>query len=149
MDITHKVAIILFIFQINNLYSQEFIISKTDHVAYEVRDLNKVGDFFINIFKFDEIEIDNPSLRWFDVGDGFEIHLGENKEANHKKIKANHFAVTVNNLEIFMEYLKSNDIYFESWDGKKLQYNIRPHDNAFQIYLTDPEGNWIEVNQRQ
>ena len=31
----------------------------------------------------------------------------------------------------------------------KLQYNIRPHDNAFQIYLTDPEGNWIEVNQRQ
>ena len=69
--------------------------------------------------------------------------------SNHKKIKANHFAVTVNNLEIFMEYLKSNDIYFESWDGNELQYNIRPHDNALQIYLTDPEGNWIEVNQRQ
>ena len=149
MNITHKLAIILFIFQINNLYSQEFIISKTDHVAYEVRDLNKVGDFFINIFKFDEIEIDNPSLRWFDVGDGFEIHLGENKEANHKKIKANHFAVTVNNLAIFMESLKSNAIYFESWYGNELQYNIRPHDNALQIYLTDPEGNWIEVNQRQ
>ena len=48
-----------------------------------------------------------------------------------------------------MEYLKTNDIYFESWDSKKLQYNIRPHDNALQIYLTDPEGNWIEVNQRQ
>ena len=61
----------------------------------------------------------------------------------------NHFAVAVNNLEIFMEYLKSNDIYFESWDGNELQYNIRPHDNALQIYLTDPEGNWIEVNQRQ
>ena len=101
MNITHKVALILFIFQINNLYSQEFIISKTDHVAYEVRDLNKVGDFFLNIFKFKEIEIDNPSLRWFDIGDGFEIHLGENKEANHKKIKANHLAVTVNSLEIF------------------------------------------------
>ena len=55
----------------------------------------------------------------------------------------------MNNLEIFKEYLKSNDIYFESWDGKKLQHNIRPHDNALQIYLTDPEGNWIEVNQRQ
>ena len=47
-----------------------------------------------------------------------------------------------------MEYLKSNDIYFESWDGNEHQYNIRPHDNALQIYLTDPEGNWIEVNQR-
>ena len=144
-----RLALILFIFHLNNLYTQEFTINKTDHVAYEVRDLNKVGDFFINIFKFDEIEIDNPSLRWFDVGDGFEIHLGENKEANHKKIKANHLAVTVNSLEIFMEYLKSNDIYFESWDGNELQYNIRPHDNALQIYLTDPEGNWIEVNQRQ
>ena len=149
MNITHWVPLILFILQINNIYSQEFIISKTDHVAYEVKDLNKVGDFFINIFKFKEIEIDNPSLRWFDIGDGFEIHLGENKEANQEKVKANHLAVTVNNLEIFMEYLKSNDIYFESWDGKKLQYNIRPNDNALQIYLTDPEGNWIEVNQRQ
>ena len=119
-----RLALILFIFHLNNLYTQEFTINKTDHVAYEVRDLNKVGDFFLNIFKFKEIEIDNPSLRWFDVGDGFEIHLGENKEANHKKIKANHFAVTVNNLEIFMEYLKDNEVYFESWDGKEFQYNI-------------------------
>ena len=77
------------------------------------------------------------------------VTLTQKSFANHKKIKANHFAVTVNNLEIFMEYLKSNDIYFESWDGNELQYNIRPHDNALQIYLTDPEGNWIEVNQRQ
>ena len=149
MKMISRFAIILSIFHLNNVYSQEFTISKTDHLAYEVRDLNKVGDFFLNIFKFEEIEIDNPSLRWFDIGDGFEIHLGENKEANHEKIKANHLAVTIDNLEIFMEYLKSNDIYFESWDGKKLQYNIRPHDNAFQIYLTDPEVNWIEVNQRQ
>jgi lactoylglutathione lyase len=149
MKMISRFAIILSIFHLNNVYSQEFTISKTDHLAYEVRDLNKVGDFFLNIFKFEEIEIDNPSLRWFDIGDGFEIHLGENKEANHEKIKANHLAVTIDNLEIFMEYLKSNDIYFESWDGKKLQYNIRPNDNAFQIYLTDPEGNWIEVNQRK
>ncbi len=149
MNVISRLALMLIIFHMNNLYSQEFTISKTDHVAYEVRDLNKVGDFFLNIFKFKEIKIDNPSLRWFDIGDGFEIHLGENKEANHEKIKANHLAVTVNNLEIFMEYLKDNDIYFESWDGKKLQYNIRPHDNALQIYLTDPEGNWIEVNQRK
>ena len=78
MNITHKVTLILLFFQINNLNSQEFIISKTDHVAYEVRDLNKVGDFFLNIFKFKEIKIDNHSLRWFDIGDGFEIHLGEN-----------------------------------------------------------------------
>ena len=48
-----------------------------------------------------------------------------------------------------MEYLNDKEIYFESWNGKKLQYNIRPHDNALQIYLKDPEGNWIEVNQRQ
>ena len=63
MNLTHRLALILLFFQINTLYSQEFIISKTDHVAYEVKDLNKVGNFFKNIFKFKEIEIDNPSLR--------------------------------------------------------------------------------------
>ena len=74
MKMISRFAIILSIFHLNNVYSQEFTISKTDHLAYEVRDLNKVGDFFLNIFKFEEIEIDNPSLRWFDIGDGFEIH---------------------------------------------------------------------------
>ena len=143
----YRLALIFFVCQISNLYSQEFTISKTDHVAYEVKDLNLVGDFFINIFKFKEIDIDNPTLRWFDVGDGFEIHLGENENANHEKIKSNHIAFTVNNIEDFMEYLNDKEIYFESWNGKKLQYNIRPHDKALQIYLKDPEGNWIEVNQ--
>ena len=59
MKMISRFAIILSIFHLNNVYSQEFTISKTDHLAYEVRDLNKVGDFFLNIFKFEEIEIDN------------------------------------------------------------------------------------------
>ena len=33
-----------------------------------------------------------------------------------------------------MEYLKDNEIYFESWDGKKLQYNIRPHNCCFYCF---------------
>lgn len=148
MNMIYRLVLIIFVFQISNIYSQEFTISKADHVAYEVKDLNKVGDFFINIFKFKEIDIDNSSLRWFDVGDGFEIHLSENKNSNYGKIKSNHLAFTVNNLEDFMKYLNSKDIYFESWNSNKLQYNIRPHDKALQIYLKDPEGNWIEVNQR-
>ena len=64
---TYRLALIFFVCQISNLYSQEFTISKTDHVAYEVKDLNLVGDFFINIFKFKEIEIDNPTLRWLSL----------------------------------------------------------------------------------
>ena len=46
MKMISRFAIILSIFHLNNVYSQEFTISKTDHLAYEVRDLNKVGDFF-------------------------------------------------------------------------------------------------------
>ena len=75
MNVISRLALMLIIFHMNNLYSQEFTISKTDHIAYEVRDLNKVGDFFLNIFKFKEIKIDNPSLRWFDIGDFYSLFV--------------------------------------------------------------------------
>lgn len=56
MKMISRFAIILSIFHLNNVYSQEFTISKTDHLAYEVRDLNKVGDFFLNILSLKKLK---------------------------------------------------------------------------------------------
>ena len=47
MNITNRLALILFIFQINNLYSQEYIISKTDQARTQAPD-SATSQFFIN-----------------------------------------------------------------------------------------------------
>ncbi|MBL7764406.1 MAG: VOC family protein, partial [Chitinophagaceae bacterium] len=41
--------------------------------------------------------------------------------------------------------LKKNNIPFESWTGEKNTWTNRV-DGVKQIYFTDPDGYWIEIN---
>ena len=46
-----------------------------------------------------------------------------------------------------MGLLKEKNVYFESWNGKKNSFEKR-WDGVKQIYFQDPEGNWIEINEK-
>ena len=65
----------------------------------------------------------------------------------NEKIKENHIGLTVSNMENVMDLLKENNVYFESWNGKKNSFEKR-WDGVKQIYFQDPEGNWIEINEK-
>ena len=79
-------------------------------------------------------------------GDKFELHLVEGVFMS-KKIKENHIGLTVSNMENVMDLLKEKNVYFESWNGKKNSFEKR-WDGVKQIYFQDPEGNWIEINEK-
>ena len=64
-----------------------------------------------------------------------------------EKIKENHIGLTVSNMENVMDLLKEKNVYFESWNGKKNSFEKR-WDGVKQIYFQDPEGNWIEINEK-
>ena len=48
-------------------------------------------------------------------------------------------------IDEFVDFLKFEDIYFENWAGEEKTVRIRA-DGAKQIYIRDPDGYWIEVN---
>ena len=56
-------------------------------------------------------------------------------------------AFSVKNMKDFMNHLKIQNIQFGSWSGEKGTYGLRD-DGVKQIYLQDPTGFWIEINEK-
>ena len=119
---------------------------RKDHDALQVSDLEKAADFYKNVMGLEEIS--NAGLgdhiRWFQLNDKVQIHLIESEEEIQKN-KGVHMAINTTKLREFMEYLKSQNVHFENLQGDKGTTNDRP-DGVKQIYLQDPDGYWIEVN---
>ena len=117
-----------------------------DHDALLVKDLEKSADFYGNVLGLKEIPNGGlpDHIRWFQLGDKVQIHLIQSDEMTEKN-KGVHFAWNTAELPKLMEYLKSKNIHFENWPGEAGTTNTRP-DGVKQIYLQDPDGYWVEIN---
>lgn len=67
------------------------------------------------------------------------------EDAEFKLHKAIHFALNVNDLDSFIKYLEKTGIEYQDWIGKKAGISLRG-DGIRQIYIEDPDGHWIEIN---
>ncbi|MBL31057.1 MAG: glyoxalase [Flavobacteriaceae bacterium] len=140
-----KIILTIIIFNISIIHAQ-INLSYTDHLAIGVKNIDSTGEFYKNILELKELENPSANQRWFDFGDKFELHLVEGVHME-KKIKTNHIGLTVSSMTDMMELLKKKNINFESWNGKRNTFELR-WDGVKQIYFQDPEGNWIEINQK-
>lgn len=120
---------------------------KTDHMAIVVTDLSKSAQFYAEILGLGEItnQTKKSNIRWFAFADGVELHLIQTSKEGIQTKKDLHLAVAVDNLPEFMKMLKAKSIPFESWQGESGKSNSRP-DGVNQVYIQDPDGYWIEVN---
>lgn len=121
--------------------------AKTDHLAIVVDDLGGSAKFYSEVFGLNEItnQTQNPSIRWFAFADGVELHLIQRSKEGIQLKKDVHLAVAINDLPAFMKMLEEKGIHFENWPGEPKTSNTRP-DGIKQVYLQDPDGYWIEVN---
>lgn len=119
---------------------------KKDHDALLVKDLDKSAGFYAEVFGLKEIYNGGlgENYRWFQLNDKVQVHLIKSSE-DFKPHKGAHLALNTDNLEGFMEFLKSKKVHFENWPGEASTTNTRP-DGIKQIYIKDPDGYWIEVN---
>ncbi|MFI2741164.1 VOC family protein [Zhouia sp. PK063] len=117
-----------------------------DHDARMVKDLKRSAQFYHDILGLKEIY--NAGLgdkrRWFELGDHIQLHLLETDE-EIKPNKSNHMAIHTDKIDDFIAFLKKKNIYFENWTGEANTTTLRP-DGKKQIYIQDPDGNWIEIN---
>ncbi|MCQ0109995.1 VOC family protein [Zhouia amylolytica] len=128
--------------------SKDFTFNK-DHDAIQVKNLRVSAAFYEKVFGLKEIY--NAGLganfKWYQLNDKVQIHLIESEE-DFKPHKGVHMALNVNNLEGFMKFLNAEKIHFENWPGEMNTTNTRP-DGIKQIYIKDPDGYWIEVNDNR
>lgn len=118
-----------------------------DHYSFIVKDLEKTGAFYKDILKLEEIP--HPSadngFRWFRVNGNSQLHLIGKDSVDMEHSKSVHLCLATQNLDALIEYLRKNDVPFSDWPGAENQVTLRA-DGVRQIYIQDPEKNWIEIN---
>ena len=128
---------------------QSQLLIKQNHLAIHVKDLNRSVKFYGEVLGLTQLEepFKDGLHAWFEVGGGVSIHLIEELDLvpPAEKSKTNHLCFTVTDLNLFIKKLQAAGFSFENWAGNKGEIHVRP-DGIRQIFFTDPDGYWLEVN---
>ncbi|MEB8345154.1 VOC family protein [Flavobacteriaceae bacterium KMM 6898] len=118
-----------------------------DHSSLIVNDLEKTGDFYAKVLQLKEIPhpTNDPGFRWFQLQGNTQLHLIFKDTVVMKKHKSMHLCLSTQKLQALIEKLNINHVEYEDWPGTKNAITLRA-DGVQQIYLRDPEGYWIEIN---
>ena len=146
-----KILFIIFMFLSFEGISQEVKITKGitilsyNHVGLAVKDLKTSVVFYRDIIGLSPLDVPDNMLairRWFRVAPGQELHLllgRENPVANNDKNGA-HFSLSIptNSADEIEAFLKEKNVPY---------HRQKRFDGAYQIYVTDPDGYVIELNE--
>jgi lactoylglutathione lyase len=118
-----------------------------NHLAIYVVDLQKSGYFYEHIIGLDTIPepFHDGKHIWLRIGPGSSLHIIQGAANKKEYYKNNHICFSVPSLEDFTDRLKKNNISYEDVSGNKNTISKRP-DGIKQIWLQDPDGYWIEIN---
>ena len=146
---TKKTTIICFallMFTIVNSYGQKSTV-RLNHIALYVTDLKVSTDFYMNKIGLDTIPepFHDNKHTWLLVGPKSHLHLIMAGKERYPQNKNTHLCFTVQSVNDFAANLKKNNIPFENWAGDAGQITTRV-DGVHQIYLRDPDGYWLEIN---
>ncbi len=120
--------------------------TRLNHIALSVKELGKSTAFYTQMLSLDTIRqpFDDGKHVWFAIGGGAQLHLIEGGPLP-SMVKGNHLCFSVGSVADFTARLRKAGIGWEDWPGKPNTITTRP-DGIHQLYIRDPDGYWIEVN---
>ncbi len=118
-----------------------------DHVAIFVADLQKEASFYRDVMQLDTLAepFHDNKHAWFTIGNGIAMHLIQGADQPKEYFKNHHTCFSVPSLTDFTKRLLDLKLAFEDVSGKQNTITTRI-DGVHQIWLKDPEGYWLEVN---
>lgn len=114
-----------------------------DHYAIHVLDVEESTAFYRDIVGFKQLPRPDFDFKgaWFDIGNGHELHLIEEKElAIISGSRRLHFAFTITNVEVLVACCEEHHIEY-------LPPKLRP-DGVTQVFVKDNSGWWLEFNKK-
>lgn len=117
------------------------------HTTIFVVDLDKSANFYEHVIGLKKIEepFHDGKHVWFQVADHSQLHVVSGaKEVVPHDINI-HLAFSVPALEPFLKHLEQAHVKYGNWAQNSTIPQLRP-DNVKQVYLQDPDGYWIEIN---
>jgi lactoylglutathione lyase len=130
-----------------SLKSQAQSKPRFNHLTVYVTDLARAADFYKKVMMLDTIPEpfhDNRHV-WFRISDHGQLHVVSGAKEDVPHDVNIHLAFTVTSLPDFIKHLEQLNVKYGNFAGEEKKIAIRP-DQIQQIYLQDPDGYWIEVN---
>ena len=118
--------------------------SVLDHVAIQVVNLDKSVNFYKTLFGFAEVPAPFAGARWLNLGDGIMLHIVGNRTARSEHSRWDHIAIASGNMDATIAKLDARHIPWTDMEGGHMP-QVRP-DGVKQIFIQDPDGYWIEIN---
>lgn len=118
-----------------------------NHIAVYVQNLAVSTSFYSDVIGLDTIPepFHDGRHTWFSVGTNSHLHVISGAKKKTKHDKNSHLCFSVPSVNAVIAKLNDRKIPYESWTGEKSQVTLRV-DGIRQIYFTDPDGYWIEIN---
>jgi lactoylglutathione lyase len=146
----NRIALILFVTAVfgTTSYAQTSA-TKThlNHTAIYVQDLAASTFFYHTVLGLDTIA--NPfhdgKHTWLQTGPGTALHIIQGAPARKEYYKNQHTCFSVASVDAFIVLLKKYNLPWEDRDGKKQALTTRV-DGVKQLWVQDPDGYWVEVN---
>lgn len=108
------------------------------HVSINVDDLAAANDFYADLIGLRQIERPDIGIggTWFEAPNGLQIHLIELPGGGSD---ANHMAFAVADIDEAIATLRATGLEVRDWSDIG---------TGRQVFLRDPSGNIVELNQR-
>jgi lactoylglutathione lyase len=121
--------------------------ARINHTAVFVVDLKVTRAFYENIVGLDSIPepFHDGKHKWYSLGQGVAMHVIQGATEKKTYYKNQHTCFSVASVDDFAAVLKKNNIAYEDVKGNKNAISLRV-DGIKQIWLQDPDGYWIEIN---
>lgn len=119
-----------------------------NHAALFVTDLKRTGEFYSHVLNLDSIPEPFHDGRhiWYSLGMGnMALHIIQGADKSKEYFQNNHLCFRTDDVIGFSKVLQERNI---PWvDAKGNPYKITNRvDGVHQLFLQDPDGYWIEVN---
>jgi lactoylglutathione lyase len=130
-----------------SLQSQAQSKPQFNHLTVYVTDLARGAEFYKKVMLLDTIPEPFHDHRhvWFKIGEHNQLHVVSGAKEDIPHDVNIHLAFTVASLPDFMKHLDQMGVKYGNFQGETGKIALRP-DQIQQIYLQDPDGYWIEVN---
>jgi lactoylglutathione lyase len=121
---------------------------RLNHMSLQVRNLDRSAKFYQEVFLLPEIECGarKSNIRWFGIGDRQSVHLIEGEFGATHVTRSTHFCISTSDLDGAIEHLRNLNVAFCDAAGAQGKIHVRA-DGVRSVYLQDPDGYWIEVNE--
>jgi len=135
------------LFGLAEIRAQEFKKMRFNHNAFFVVDLKKSAPFYLNVLKLDSIPepFHDGKHLWLSLGNGQTIHIIQGAEKSREYFQNNHVCLSTDNVLAFTKHLEKMNVPWVDVGGNVNKITTRV-DGVQQVWLKDPDGYWVEVN---